>query len=87
MIQAITTWAANGWHALQSRAVLLGIVGPRGLDHLSDMDPTHFLALCEGLLCESAENADRIQGLYDDAKPTPPVDRAAQLARFAALAQ
>ena len=87
MIQAIVGWAANGWHAIQSRAVLLGIVGPQGLDHLSQMNPTHFLALCEGLLCESAENAERIQALYDEAKPKPPVDRAAQLARFAAFAQ
>lgn len=87
MIQTVIAWAAASWHALQSRAVLAGIVGPSGLDHLSQMDPVHFLALCEGLLCESPENAERIQSLYDQAKPKPPENRAAALARFAALAQ
>lgn len=80
-------WAALGWHVVQARAVLLGIVGPRGLDHVSDMDPVHFLAMCEGLMCESPGNAERIQELYDAAKPKPPIDRAAELARFSALVQ
>lgn len=87
MIQAVVTWASRGWHVVQARAVLLGIVGPRGLDHVSQLDPVHFLALCEGLMCEHPDNAAQIQALYDDAKPKPPVDRAAQLARFAALAE
>lgn len=72
---------------LQSRAVMAGIVGPRGLDHLSEMDPIHFLAFCEALVCESPDSAERIQLMYDAAKPKPPVDRAAQVARFAALVQ
>ena len=87
MIQAVVTWAANGWHVVQARAVLSGIVGPRGLDHVSEMAPVHFLAFCEGLMCEIPANAVHIQELYDAAKPKPPIDRAAQVARFSALVQ
>ena len=87
MIQAVVAWAAYGWHVVQARAVLLGIVGPRGLDHVSEIDPVHFLALCEGLMCEIPDNAVHIQELYDAAKPQPPVDRAAEVARFSALVQ
>ena len=47
---------------------LIPHVAPR----VGDLDPVVFLALVEGIVCESQETAEQIQALYDDAKPPPP---------------
>ena len=69
---------------------MAGLVGPGRAEHLLDLDLTLLLAFIEAILCESEENAERIQRLYDDAKPAPPVargeQRRAEVASFLAMA-
>lgn len=85
------SWAVNDWHTAQARAVHAGLIGPRGPQHLLDLDPVHLLAFIEGIVCESEDNAEKIQQMYDDAKPKPPpprmseAERQAQVARFSAM--
>jgi hypothetical protein len=64
---------------------MIGLI-PHAAPRLLQLDPVVLLAFIEGVLCETPENAERIQSLYDDAKPTKPADRAEQVARFLAIA-
>jgi len=64
---------------------MVGLI-PHAAPRLVQLDPVILLAFIEGVLCETPENAERIQSLYDDAKPRPVSgDRAEQVARFLAM--
>jgi hypothetical protein len=69
---------------------MAGLIGPGRAEHLLDLDLTLLLAFIEGILCESEENAERIQQMYEDAKPAAPVvrgeQRRAEVAAFLAMA-
>ena len=69
---------------------MAGLIGPGRAERLLDLDLTMLLAFIEAVLCESEENAQRIQRIYDDAKPAAPMvrgeQRRAEVASFLALA-
>lgn len=78
MIQEITRWAANNWHILQSRAIVLGVVGRvGGPARLLDLSGVSLLALIEGVLREAEHHNKALDELYAAARPVivTPLDK------------
>ena len=68
---------------------MAGIIGTGRAERLLDLDLTVLLAFVEAIVCESQENAEHVQQIYDRAKPAPPVHvgdvRRAEVASFLTL--
>ena len=87
------SWAADNWHLLKARAVVLGVIARvGGPSSLLGLDPDTFLALLEGVVREDPALVDSLDGLYAEAKaasapPPPPVSRAERNNEIARLAR
>ncbi len=75
MIQALSGWAVDNWPILESKAVVLGLIGrPGGPASPLDLEGRIFLAFIEGVLRESEHHSKKLDSLYSSAipaKPTP----------------
>lgn len=86
MIQELSRWAANNWHVLQSRAVVLGVVGRvGGPARLLDLEGTLFLSFIEGVLRDSEHHNKALDEMYAAARPvvSTPLDRRDRRAEIA----
>lgn len=75
------TWAADSWHVLQARAVVLGVTGRVGGPRsLLGLEADLFVAFLEGVVRENSALAEFLDSLYSEAiaeaMPPAPVDRA-----------
>lgn len=69
MIQAVLSWGHTYAHVVNVRAMMLGVIGRPGAPaRPTDLDPTHYLWLVEGIIRDLNEkNGPELDKLYDRA--------------------
>lgn len=62
------SWAADTWTEVESRALMSGLTARVGGPvSVLDLDPSHFLQLCEGILRENEGRREALEDLLDSA--------------------
>lgn len=93
MIQALTVWAADSFHIVEARSIILGVTGRvGGPASVLDLDARHYLALIEGIAREADHHARALDELYAASIPPRPesaaekrAERRAEIDRLARI--